>query len=169
MAYFYLGRKRCRTFQNYGPNHREEKYDTTYRTSEKYALLWGTNSMKSAGFSSKNANLWGLACVSDEPLYHDSTGSRQAIGPCSRLCREQVTGDKWQVPGFAVETPPAGGNLSVVSSTLSLKRKNQRLPKNAPKAFWVRPANPELDRAGDWLLKNLTTTRARCASRAGPA
>jgi hypothetical protein len=36
------------------------------------------------------------------------------------------------------------------------------------KVFWARPANAELDRSGDWLLKNLTTTRAR-SSRAGPA
>jgi len=37
------------------------------------------------------------------------------------------------------------------------------------KVFWTRPANPELDRSGDWLLKHLTTTRARKVSRAGPA
>jgi hypothetical protein len=37
------------------------------------------------------------------------------------------------------------------------------------KVFWIRPANPELDRSGDWLLKHLTTTRARLMSRAGPA
>ena len=39
---------------------------------------------------------------------------------------------------------------------------------SANKVFWVRPANPELDRSGDWLLKNLTTTRASAATRAGP-
>jgi len=36
------------------------------------------------------------------------------------------------------------------------------------KAFWTRPANPELNRSGDWLLKNLTTTRARSTARACP-
>jgi len=38
----------------------------------------------------------------------------------------------------------------------------------ANKVFWARPANAELDRAGEWLLKKLTTTRASIASRAGP-
>lgn len=48
--------------------------------------------------------------------------------------------------------------------------KNRHQPKAAArKAFWTRPANPELDRSGDWLLKNLSTTRAKAASRAGPA
>ena len=35
------------------------------------------------------------------------------------------------------------------------------------KVFWARPANPALDRAGDWLLKNLSTTRASTMTRAG--
>ena len=58
-----------------------------------------------------------------------------------------------------------------MSTTLSPQRKNRRQPKGtaARKAFWARPANPELDRSGDWLLKNLTTTRAKAASRASPA
>ena len=38
----------------------------------------------------------------------------------------------------------------------------------ANKVFWARPANAELDRAGEWLLRKLTTTRASIASRAGP-
>jgi hypothetical protein len=32
--------------------------------------------------------------------------------------------------------------------------------------FWVRKTNPELDRAGNWLLENLATGRAQAASRA---
>jgi len=58
-----------------------------------------------------------------------------------------------------------------VSTTLSPQREKRRQPKGAAarKAFWARPANPELDRSGDWLLKNLSTTRAKAASRAGPA
>jgi hypothetical protein len=32
--------------------------------------------------------------------------------------------------------------------------------------FWVRKNNPELDRAGNWLLENLATVRAQAASRA---
>lgn len=60
------------------------------------------------------------------------------------------------------------GTFSNVSSALSPQRKNRRPAKGAAarKAFWARPANPELDRSGDWLLKNLTTTRAKAASRA---
>ena len=45
--------------------------------------------------------------------------------------------------------------------------KNRRQPNGtaARKAFWARPANAELDRSGDWLLKNLTTTRTNAPSR----
>jgi hypothetical protein len=39
---------------------------------------------------------------------------------------------------------------------------------SANKVFWVRPANAELDRSGDWLLKHLSTTRASVATRGGP-
>lgn len=76
-----------------------------------------------------------------------------------------------QVPaGFAVEIPRLRGTLCPVPSTLTPQRKNRRQPKAAAhKAFWARPANAELDRSGDWLLKNLTTTRAKSVSRAGPA
>jgi len=59
-----------------------------------------------------------------------------------------------------------------VSTILSLKKKIRNPAKEASvacEAFWARPANAELDRAGDWLLKNLTSTRAKAASRAGPA
>jgi hypothetical protein len=73
-------------------------------------------------------------------------------------------------PGFAVEIHPPHGTFSSVPTTLSPRRKNRRPAKAAArKAFWARPANPELDRSGDWLLKNLTTTRAKAVSRAGPA
>jgi hypothetical protein len=75
-------------------------------------------------------------------------------------------------PGFAVEIQPGGCTVSLVSTTLSPKGKSHRAPKSTPtarKAFWARPANPELDRSGDWLLKNLSITRAKAASRAGPA
>ncbi len=72
--------------------------------------------------------------------------------------------------GFAIETLPFHGTFSLVPTTLSPRRKNRRPAKaTARKAFWARPANPELDRSGDWLLKNLTTTRAKAVSRAGPA
>jgi len=54
-------------------------------------------------------------------------------------------------------------------TTLSPRRKNRRLPKAERKAFWARPANAELDRSGDWLLKNLTTIRAKARPRGGPA
>ncbi len=73
-------------------------------------------------------------------------------------------------PGFAVETQAFHGTLCPVPTTLSPRRKNRRPAKAAArKAFWARPANPELDRSGDWLLKNLTNTRAKAVSRAGPA
>jgi hypothetical protein len=51
------------------------------------------------------------------------------------------------------------------------REKNRRQPKGtaARKAFWVRPGNAELDRSGDWLLKNLATTRTKAVSRAGPS
>lgn len=31
--------------------------------------------------------------------------------------------------------------------------------------FWVRKANPELDRAGDWLLENFAAVRAQATTR----
>jgi len=57
-----------------------------------------------------------------------------------------------------------------VPITLPTKRKKSRPAKSAAKrkAFWARPANAELDRSGDWLLKNLATTRASALPRAGP-
>jgi len=32
--------------------------------------------------------------------------------------------------------------------------------------FWVRKPNPELDRSGDWLLKNLKQLRSEASARA---
>ena len=56
-----------------------------------------------------------------------------------------------------------------VSTTPSPKAKLLPLTGTASyKVFWTRPANPELDRSGDKLLTNLSTTRARSRSRAGP-
>lgn len=56
-----------------------------------------------------------------------------------------------------------------VSTTPSPQTKRESVTDIASiKVFWARPASPELDRSGDWLLKNLTTTRARSSSRAGP-
>jgi hypothetical protein len=40
-------------------------------------------------------------------------------------------------------------------------RKTERRTK-----FWVRKTNPELDRAGVWLLENLAAVRSQAASRA---
>jgi hypothetical protein len=50
------------------------------------------------------------------------------------------------------------------------RNKNRRQPKGAAarKKFWARLSNPELDRSGDWLQQNLTTTRAKAVSCAGP-
>jgi hypothetical protein len=39
---------------------------------------------------------------------------------------------------------------------------------SANRVFWARPANVELDRSGEWLLVNLSTTRASVTPRAGP-
>lgn len=57
-----------------------------------------------------------------------------------------------------------------VPTTQSPYAKRPPVTGTAPfKAFWARPAYPELNRSGDWLLRNLTTTRARSKPRAGPA
>jgi len=59
--------------------------------------------------------------------------------------------------------------FSAVPSNSSPKTKTSPAKiTSANKVFWARPANPELTLAGDWLLKNLNTTRARPTSRAGP-
>jgi hypothetical protein len=56
----------------------------------------------------------------------------------------------------------------LMSSTLT--KPKPRLTKardsQRPEKFWVRKANPELDRAGTWLLENLATIRAEATSRA---
>jgi hypothetical protein len=69
---------------------------------------------------------------------------------------------------FAVKNKLTGCTLSFVSTPLSPKGKSRRSPKGTAavrKAFWARSANPELDRSGDWPLKNLSSTRAKSASR----
>ncbi len=56
-----------------------------------------------------------------------------------------------------------------VSSTPSpLAKRAPVTGSTSNKVFWTRPANPELNRSGDWLLRNLITTRARSTSRGGP-
>jgi hypothetical protein len=71
---------------------------------------------------------------------------------------------------FSVEPTSGGRIFPGVSILVSPKTKPQSSARitSANKVFWARPANAELDRSGDWLLKNLTTTRARVATRAGP-
>ena len=41
--------------------------------------------------------------------------------------------------------------------------------KSAPGKFWIRRANRELNRTGDFILKNLQTIRQEAASRARSA
>jgi hypothetical protein len=60
-----------------------------------------------------------------------------------------------------------------VASTLaqSKVRAGKRAQKSSSAArekFWVRKPNAELDRAGDWLLANLTKMRTEAVSRAHP-
>jgi len=53
-------------------------------------------------------------------------------------------------------------------ATPSSRNKRHHPPKGATasrKAFWIRPANPELDRSGGWLLQNLSIIRAAAKSR----
>jgi hypothetical protein len=44
--------------------------------------------------------------------------------------------------------------------------KTPRAPRH--RKFWVRKPNAELDRAGDWLLANLSGLRADATSRGHP-
>jgi len=58
--------------------------------------------------------------------------------------------------------------MPIMPSTLS-KPKPRLTKASEPRPrekFWVRKANPELDRAGNWLLENLATVRKQAASRA---
>jgi hypothetical protein len=70
---------------------------------------------------------------------------------------------------FFIEPFPGGCFFPSVSVAPPLKIKPRSPMKvtSANKVFWARPANAELDRSGDWLLVNLSTTRARHATRAG--
>ncbi|SDS50300.1 hypothetical protein [Opitutus sp. GAS368] len=71
---------------------------------------------------------------------------------------------------FSVEPKRAGDFLLSMAAALPPKTttRSPRKVTTANKVFWARPANAELDRAGDWLLKTLTITRAKVATRAGP-
>lgn len=57
----------------------------------------------------------------------------------------------------AKKSHPAGGSASVARG------------KNAPARFWIRHANRELNRTGDFILKNLRGIRKEAASRSGVA
>jgi len=57
----------------------------------------------------------------------------------------------------AKKSQPAGGRASVTRG------------KSAPGKFWIRRANRELNRTGDFILKNLQTIRQEAASRARSA
>jgi hypothetical protein len=71
---------------------------------------------------------------------------------------------------FSVDPLRGGAIFLGVPNLASPTAKPQTPAKftSANKVFWARPNNSELNRSGDWLLKNLTTTRARVATRAGP-
>jgi hypothetical protein len=71
---------------------------------------------------------------------------------------------------FFVEPLRDGCFFPAVSVVPPLKVKPRSPIKvtSANRIFWARPANAELDRSGEWLLSNLSTTRARVATRAGP-
>jgi hypothetical protein len=61
-----------------------------------------------------------------------------------------------------------------VSTTLTKPKAHGRTvrataKKSAPSRFWVRPASRELDRAGDFILRNLPAIRREADSRAGAA
>jgi hypothetical protein len=70
---------------------------------------------------------------------------------------------------FALNRPRAAAFFAAVSVVPPLKVKPHSPVKvtAANRVFWARPANAELDRSGDWLLVNLSTTRASSATRAG--
>ena len=72
---------------------------------------------------------------------------------------------------ITIKAPTLANGQYFGQITLTPKKKSRSPAKGASaarKAFWARPANAELDRSGDWLLKNLSSTRAKAASRAGP-
>lgn len=71
---------------------------------------------------------------------------------------------------FSVEAPGRGRHRSGVPDSRPINSKPDSPVKvtTANKVFWARPANAELDRSGEWLLKKLIPTRAGVATRAGP-
>jgi hypothetical protein len=71
---------------------------------------------------------------------------------------------------FSVEPSAPGDMFLPVVESRPIPTKKPAPVKVTPanKVFWVRPANAELDRSGEWLLTKLTTTRASIATRAGP-
>jgi hypothetical protein len=58
--------------------------------------------------------------------------------------------------------------IPIVATALAQSKvrgaKAHRVPRR--ERFWLCKPNAELDRAGDWLLENLSTVRAKAASRA---
>ena len=69
---------------------------------------------------------------------------------------------------FAVARAYQLPSLLPVASTLiqSKVRRPKVRRASSPAAFWVRKPSKELDRAGDWLLENLSAVRKKSASRA---
>jgi len=58
--------------------------------------------------------------------------------------------------------------IPTVATTLAQSKTRRAKARRAPSRarFWLCKSNAELDRAGDWLLENLSTVRAKAASRA---
>jgi len=63
---------------------------------------------------------------------------------------------------------PGATLMLIVISTLPQSKARAGKARKTPRRdkFWLRKANSELDRAGDWLLGNLAAVRAQAASRA---
>ena len=58
--------------------------------------------------------------------------------------------------------------IPIVATALAHSKVKRTKARRAPRRerFWLCKPNDELDRAGDWLLENLSTVRAKAASRA---
>jgi hypothetical protein len=58
--------------------------------------------------------------------------------------------------------------IPIVATTLARSKVKGAKARRAPRRerFWLFKPNAELDRAGDWLLENLSTVRAKAVSRA---
>jgi hypothetical protein len=61
--------------------------------------------------------------------------------------------------------------VNVAATKSSRKQRGARIARKEAAAprFWIRCASPELDRTGDFILKNLPSIRQEAASRAGAA